>query len=402
MKAEHFPTIYLIVGSFFDPRTRQIELGGTETYSAALANLAYRKGSRTWILQRSPEHINESLSGGITVESWQNVAELRKRLKELRSRNPGIVLQYEYIFIPDASELPCVMIQHGVASDGTADSPKRANGVLWLADVRRRMAWLFTILREHRWCAAFSRVLCVDTNFINQMRANHPIYDWSHHLEYIPNFSAISEQADIEAKWQPRDPGTGVVLFARRFVIQRGIYLWVDCVTELAARFPNVEFRFVGYGDGEDYLKPLARKHSNISFYSRQHHEIQKEHEAAHIEVVPSLWSEGTSLSCLEAMAAGCAVVCSDVGGLGNLVMPGYNGVVIPPQTAFFTKSVTHLLLNPQDASQMGRRAYDVAKLSFSRATWEDRVESLLQDVSKNPKPTPLSRRWRPKSLSEK
>lgn len=394
MNTESFPTLYLVVGSFFDPKSRQIELGGTETYSAALAQLAYRNGSQTWILQRSLENIRESLPGGITVESWDDVSVLRKRLKALRARNPGIVLQYEYTFIPEASELPCVMVQHGVGSDGTADSPNRPGVFLWLADVRRRLLWLKTTLREHRWCAAFSRVLCVDTNFINQMRANHPMYDLGQHLEYIPNFAAISEQTTIEKKWQMPDFDSGVVLFARRFVIQRGVYLWADCVEELAPRFPKVEFRFVGFGDGESRLKPLVQKHSNVSFYSRHHHEIQREHEAAHIEVVPSLWSEGTSLSCLEAMAAGCAIVCSDVGGLGNLVMPGYNGLILPPQTQCFTKAVADLLINPQKTSEMGRRAHQVAKTSFSRAAWESRVDALLEDVWRHPKSTSLARRW--------
>jgi glycosyltransferase involved in cell wall biosynthesis len=222
------------------------------------------------------------------------------------------------------------------------------------------------------------------------------MYDWSRHLEYIPNFAAISEQNVIEKKWQRDNSDSGVVLFARRFVIQRGVYLWADCVSELAPRFPKVEFRFVGYGDGESHLKPLVQKHPNVSFYSRHHHEIQREHESAHIEVVPSLWSEGTSLSCLEAMAAGCALVCSDVGGLGNLVMPGYNGLILPPRIQFFTKAVADLLHNPQKASEMGHRAYQVAKMSFSREAWENRVESLLEDVWRHPEAAPLARRWRP------
>lgn len=396
MNSEIFPTLYLIVGSFLDPESLEIQLGGTETYTAALAKLAHRKGSRTWIFQRSQEHIQTSLPGEITVESWQDVTALRKRLKELRSRNPGIVLQYECTFIPDASELPCVLVQHGVGSDGTADKANRSVAALWLADMRRRTLWLKTTLRERRWCAAYSRVLCVDTNFINLMRANHPMYDWSRHLEYIPNFAAISEQSLIAKKWQLYSLEAGVVLFARRFEIQRGVYLWADCVSELAPRFPKVEFRFVGYGAGESHIDKLTQQYQNVSHYSRRHDEVQKEHEAAHIEVVPSLWSEGTSLSCLEAMAAGCAVVCSDVGGLGNLVMPGYNGLILPAQTQLFTKAVADLLLNPQKAAAIGMRSYQVAAMSFSREAWEGRVEALLDDVWNNPKSSSLTRRWRP------
>ena len=396
MKADAFPTLDLVVGSFLDPESQRIRLGGTETYSAALANLAHRKGSQTWILQRSQEPLNVSLPAGITVESWQDVTMLRRRLKVLRNKNPGIVVQYEHTFIPDATDLPCIMVQHGVGTDGTADPPDRFGVLLWLADVRRRMLWLRSSVREHRRCAAFSRILCVDTNFINQMRSNHPMYDWGRHLEYIPNFATISEPMTVEQKWQRLNPGVGVVLFARRFVIQRGVYFWADCVGELAPRFPKVEFRFVGYGDGEKRLKPLTRQNPNVSYYSRHQQEMQMEHESAHIEVVPSLWSEGTSLSCLEGMAAGCALVCSDVGGLGNLVIPGYNGFILPPQPQCFIKSVADLLLNPRRTSEIGRRAYQVARMSFSREAWENKVGSLLEDVWRRPESASLARRWRP------
>jgi glycosyltransferase involved in cell wall biosynthesis len=48
--------------------------------------------------------------------------------------------------------------------------------------------------------------------------------------------------------------------------------------------------------------------------------------------IVPTLWSEGTSLACVEAVAAGLPVVCSPVGGLGNLIMPGFNGTITHPE----------------------------------------------------------------------
>ncbi len=51
----------------------------------------------------------------------------------------------------------------------------------------------------------------------------------------------------------------------------------------------------------------------------------------ADISVVPTVWSEGTSLAAVEALCAGVPVVTTPVGGLANIVVPGFNGFITPP-----------------------------------------------------------------------
>jgi glycosyltransferase involved in cell wall biosynthesis len=55
------------------------------------------------------------------------------------------------------------------------------------------------------------------------------------------------------------------------------------------------------------------------------------------------LWSEGTSLACIEAIAAGLPVVCSPVGGLGNLVVPDFNGVIAHPEPQSFAEAIARI-----------------------------------------------------------
>src|ERR1039458_6568188 len=229
-------TFYLVVNSFLNKETGEPVLGGTETYTASLVALAAGRHGRTVVLQRSGNFINERVSSTLTVHSWKTVAELRRKLADLRRIEKGIVFLYEAIFIPEASELPCVLVHHGIGSDGTADPPNRPSLLVKLADLRRRCRWYMDAVSLFRIYSAFTRVICVDTNIINQMRYCHPMYDWSRHLVYVPNFSRISPEANIRRKWEKFVPGAGVVLFARRFVIQRGFYLWTDCVRSLPER----------------------------------------------------------------------------------------------------------------------------------------------------------------------
>jgi len=389
-----FPTLYIVVESFINPETLAPVLGGTETYTSALITLATRYESRAFVFQKSMTPLQVEIQTGVFVESWQNVTQLRHRLGELRAHSRGILILYGYPFAPNETELPCLLIQHGVGADGTEDPPDRPKWLVRLADFRRRVLYMQRIRSELHKYSSVSRVLCVDTNFINQMRANHPMFDWSSHLAYVPNFADISPPEVVEAKWNGERKKT-VVLFARRFVAQRGIYLWADCVKYLAPRFPDTEFRFVGFGEGQEYVDLLAQQLPNVHVYSKPYEEMQQQHEEAHIEVIPSLWSEGTSLSCIEGMAAGCAMVCSDVGGLGNLILPEYNGIIVPPRADAFIKAVSNLLINPDRIEFLSMKAYDTAKTSFSRIAWENRVIAIFDEITNQPIVPSLSRRQR-------
>lgn len=52
----------------------------------------------------------------------------------------------------------------------------------------------------------------------------------------------------------------------------------------------------------------------------------------ADVVVVPSRWAEPFALTALEGMAAGAAVVASDIGGIPEAV--GTAGILVPPATS--------------------------------------------------------------------
>lgn len=69
---------------------------------------------------------------------------------------------------------------------------------------------------------------------------------------------------------------------------------------------------------------------------------------AADVAVVPSIWPESFGLTALEALAAGCAVVAADGGGLPDLVRPGETGLLVPPGDApALAAAVLSLLADP-------------------------------------------------------
>jgi PEP-CTERM/exosortase A-associated glycosyltransferase len=80
-----------------------------------------------------------------------------------------------------------------------------------------------------------------------------------------------------------------------------------------------------------------------------------------------------TPLKPLEAMAAGKALIASDVGGHRELIQPGYNGLLFPPgDESALDETISRLLDNPDWRRQLARQA----------ETWVKRERSWSQTAS--------------------
>ncbi len=77
------------------------------------------------------------------------------------------------------------------------------------------------------------------------------------------------------------------------------------------------------------------------------------------ISLIPTLYSEGTSLSCLEAQASGNVVIATNIGGLPNLIINNYNGILINPDKNELFKAIKRVVLDKDlrtKLSSMSRR----------------------------------------------
>ncbi|MGV3724635.1 MAG: glycosyltransferase family 4 protein [Actinomycetota bacterium] len=103
---------------------------------------------------------------------------------------------------------------------------------------------------------------------------------------------------------------------------------------------------------------------------------------AADIGVLPSVEPEGMPLSILEFAACGLPVVASDVGGVGEVIRDGIEGLLLPPDrlAAGLDRALLSLARDSSLRERMGHAARRRAELEFG---W-DRVaadfERMLQD----------------------
>lgn len=228
---------------------------------------------------------------------------------------------------------------------------------------------------EHLY-RAFSRprrVVSVDASSINLMRSLWP--EVAARMTYLPNW------VDTGLFYPPteRETGTVTIIFPRRSNLLRGSQLLGPILEGVPH---DCRIRWVGEGEDEDneHLKTLARRDTRLKFYAASFDEMPGLYRQADICCIPTIASEGTSLSCLEALASGCAMVATTVGGLPELIQPGVNGLLVDPEPNKIAAAINQLIEQPALRSRLQEGATRTAA-SFRLEVWQQRWIELLQQL---------------------
>ena len=106
-------------------------------------------------------------------------------------------------------------------------------------------------------------------------------------------------------------------------------------------------------------------------------------YQSTDISLVPTIYAEGTSLSVLEAMATGNVVIATNIGGLPNLVLDGYNGLLINPTGRDLMIALDRVLSDKKLRTQISDNAIHVAQ-AFDKKIWIQRWENIIKQTSNN------------------
>ena len=184
-----------------------------------------------------------------------------------------------------------------------------------------------------------------------------------------PSQRDAARAALAEANWDLKcDAGAPLVVYTGRLHPDKGLADLVRAWPPIATRWPQARLWLVGEGPQREELFDLI---GDLGF--RYHiclpgsfDEIDDVLAAADMFVLPS-YSEGMSLSLLEAMAAGLPVVASDIPGNRALVTHGREGLLVPPGDAGgLAAAMTKVLASPALGVELGAAARHRVSENFS------------------------------------
>jgi glycosyltransferase involved in cell wall biosynthesis len=170
--------------------------------------------------------------------------------------------------------------------------------------------------------------------------------------------------------------GRRVALYVGKLSPGKGVADLVRAAREVVRAVPEVLFLFVG--DGELSLEaPYVRRLGPLP-----NREVLALYAIADAVVVPSVIPDALSRVVLEAMAAGCPVVGTRVGGTPELVVDGLTGFLVDRHDPEgIARALTTLLADPELRARMGEEARRQVERKFDADASLDQVLGLYEEV---------------------
>jgi glycosyltransferase involved in cell wall biosynthesis len=178
--------------------------------------------------------------------------------------------------------------------------------------------------------------------------------------------------------WYGLPAATPLLLCAGRLVYKKGFAVAVDAFARIAGAQPTARLVIAGDGPLESDMRAQAARlgiAERVIFagrVDRTRHPLLV--GACDLYLLPSVHDhrgnvDGLPNALLDALAAGCAVIASDVAGVGLAVRDGETGVLVPEQRAeALANAMLALLSDPARRARLGAAARaDVT----ARLTWE-------------------------------
>jgi glycosyltransferase involved in cell wall biosynthesis len=202
----------------------------------------------------------------------------------------------------------------------------------------------------------------------------HLIYNGVDTIRFHPSLDGkkIRDQYDLHGKF--------VIFTVRHHSCRYGLEYLIRSAPIVLKKRNDVAYIIGGDGPLRPHLINLAKTlgvEKHIIFTgSIPSDQLPHYYVASDVVVVPSL-QEGWGLVVTEAMATGKPVIGTEVGGIPDQIIDGYNGFLVPPRDPeAIARKIIELLENPEKTKEMGKKARQLVEEKFDI---EIRVKKLVR-----------------------
>jgi len=373
--------------------------GGAERHTYQLARLATDAGADVTIYQPLKSGNEISTVEGVSVRSV--IADTRGIWKAATHQAVADGCErfhYQYLaHVPRlAAKLHPSATHHGIYWDVPFDSRYAA----WYPHGRLARLYLrpWRLVHKRRYLKAVRRcreVLAADTSLLRLVQSDLP--DLRDRICVVPNFSDLTPTTkascaagDVldEIDAAKRD-GRLIVLVPRNLSFKQGIAFLPELV-QIVAQRTDLRCQFVvtgqfirGLPQSAQYERQLNKALASLPPESRarltflhgvKHRRMPYWYQAADIVVLPSVAGEATSLSAIEAMTFGRAVVATNIGGLNDVIEHRHTGMLVRARVDELADAIITLAQDRELRVRLGEAAQCTAKRRYSLETWKSLV----------------------------
>ncbi|EIF6174297.1 glycosyltransferase family 4 protein [Clostridium perfringens] len=368
--------LYIMNYGYLDMDGNEYSLGGVDTYISMLVEVAkemnidsivYQFANRDFII-----NLKNTTVVGVKIDNNWSLRKKKKILfnslkKDFNAKEDVLIFATDYINVKNNFNR-VICIQHGVAWD--IQRKKQTCNLLNKLYIFK--AALGAYIKSIRY--DYSKVLvCVDYNFLNWYRTQ--VARIRQDIYVIPNAAKCNEN------YIKDDNNIVKIIFARRLYEYRGTRIFIDSITKILEEFNNIQITIAGEGPDKEYMKEKLKNYDNVSFIKYNANESIKIHSKHDIAIVPTTGSEGTSLSLLEAMSSSCAVITTNIGGLTNIIINNYNGLLISPNSSELYIAIRELIVNENLRKRLSKNARDSVELGFNFEVWKESWKKVIQNT---------------------
>jgi glycosyltransferase involved in cell wall biosynthesis len=181
------------------------------------------------------------------------------------------------------------------------------------------------------------------------------------------------------------------LVYIGRLSPEKGIETAILAIDKLVNAQARHDIRLTIVGSGpENYerdLKELVERReltAHVSFNGKiPSEDVPRFLHGFDIMVVPSIWIEPFGRVVLEGMVSHLAVIASDTGGPGEIIVDGKNGLLFSPgDEEDLAKKIERLYLDPDLLAELADAGYETVLEHFTDTIMIDKIESYLLEVS--------------------